>query len=658
MPAAAFARRYGPWGLVAGAGEGIGLAFAEALAGRGLDLILLDRDAAKVDRLADRLAAERGRRCLAVPLDLGAPDLLDRLAVAVGERDVGLVVYNAARASIGPFLEQGLEDKLAQLEVNCRGPLLLAHLFGPRLAARATGGLILMSSLAGIHGHRLTASYAATKAFNAILAEALWDEWAAHGVDVLAVYPGLRSQLARAVGAAGPADRRAGPGGRASPGRVGLRPAGRDRHTQPAGDPGQRPAASARCGLAFAGQDDGRTLPAAARTLNHGTRMCKASLIVIVVLLIVPMATPASAGQAASRYTLVADPDWTALSGARNISSVLRLVDRGVDAAQSLLEPLPWYEGVPLRLGRLLAVDGPLSMFLIWTQHEVLGHGARGREFGLDPTFTLAVPPPYDFSMPDPRTHWDADRAELLPYDHQVLLITEGQESEALLESELTRLAFVSGRWGRTNDAFLFLRLLGDMSRLFLESSDFTDYRRLVRSHATEAGIARWPLVARWALDPLIWWAFYDYFYRHLALGEKPSALPSIGVGDFVWLPRPDLRLAPWGQELGISNLFRFPDGLIEAGLLVGPFGKARASVTMLAGITWLDLVEGLDLGGRLGIWWQPEMDGCLLELECSYGMSQSLRVFGMLGVKSEGYVVGRRLAAGVYFESGIALVF
>ena len=191
MAAAAFSERYGPWALVAGAGEGIGQAFARALAARGLDLILVDLDAAKADRLADRLARDHGRRCLAVPLDLGGDGLLAGLDAAVGDRDVGLVVYNAARSSIGPFLDQPLDDKLAQLAVNCRGPLLAAHHFGPRLAARGRGGLILLSSLAAIHGHRLTASYAATKAFNAILAESLWDEWADAGVDVLAVCPGM-----------------------------------------------------------------------------------------------------------------------------------------------------------------------------------------------------------------------------------------------------------------------------------------------------------------------------------------------------------------------------------------------------------------------------------------------------------------------------------
>lgn len=382
------------------------------------------------------------------------------------------------------------------------------------------------------------------------------------------------------------------------------------------------------------------------------------AFLVSLALLIAFTAATASADQTASRYPLVADPEWTSFSGARDISSLLRLADRGLDAVESLLGPLPWYAGIPLRLGRFLAVDAPLSMFLTWTQHEVFGHGARGREFGLDPTFSLAVPPPYDFSMPNPRTHWDAHRAEMLSPDQQVLLITAGQESEALLEDELARQAFVSGHWGRTNDTFLFMRLLGDMSRLFRGGSDFAEYRRLVRSRSSEAGIAKWPLVTRWALDPLIWWAFYDAFYMHLVRGAGPSALPSIGVGDLLWLPRPDHRLAPWGQELGISNLFRFPDGLAEAGLLVGPFGEDETAVTLLAGMTWFDLAKGLDLGGRLGFWWQPKMNGGLLELECGFGMPGDLRLFGMLGVKSTGYVVGRQLAAGVYFESGVSLVF
>jgi uncharacterized protein len=74
--------------------------------------------------------------------------------------------------------------------VNCRAPLTLAYLFGARMAERGRGGIILMSSLAGLQGGPFIANYAATKAYNLVLAEGLWAEFSHHGVDVLACCAG------------------------------------------------------------------------------------------------------------------------------------------------------------------------------------------------------------------------------------------------------------------------------------------------------------------------------------------------------------------------------------------------------------------------------------------------------------------------------------
>jgi short-subunit dehydrogenase len=71
------------------------------------------------------------------------------------------------------------------LDVNCRGPIVLAHTLGLPMAARGRGGLILMSSLAGTQGSPHISTYAASKAFNLVLGEGLWDELGKRGVDVL-----------------------------------------------------------------------------------------------------------------------------------------------------------------------------------------------------------------------------------------------------------------------------------------------------------------------------------------------------------------------------------------------------------------------------------------------------------------------------------------
>lgn len=185
-----FAERYGGWAVVAGASTGLGAAFARELAARGLSLLLLARRQEALATLAAELRAAHSVEVRVAALDLGAPDLLPRLRAAAAGLEVGLVVYNAAHSLIGPFLSQPLDDKLRIVDVNCRGPLIFADEFGRAMVARQRGGIVIMASMAAAQGTPLVATYAASKAFDLVLAEGLWDELSAHGVDVLACRAG------------------------------------------------------------------------------------------------------------------------------------------------------------------------------------------------------------------------------------------------------------------------------------------------------------------------------------------------------------------------------------------------------------------------------------------------------------------------------------
>lgn len=185
-----FQEKYGPWALVAGASEGIGAAFAEEIAARRLNLLLVARRAGPLDDLAGRLGRRHGVEVRTASVDLGSPALLDEIRAAAGGIEIGLVVYNAAFSALGPFLDVPLADKLRVIDVNCRGPLILADEFGRAMAARGRGGMVIMASLAGTQGTPLVSTYAATKAFDLVLAEGLWDELRGRGVDVLACRAG------------------------------------------------------------------------------------------------------------------------------------------------------------------------------------------------------------------------------------------------------------------------------------------------------------------------------------------------------------------------------------------------------------------------------------------------------------------------------------
>ena len=188
MADASFAERYGPLAVVTGAAVGMGAAFAAELTRRGLSVLLVDVDEPALSARSDELRGG-GADVRTLVLDLGDVSAADRLLEAAGD-DLGLLVSNAAIGYVGSFLEQDVDGLMAQLDVNCRTPLLLVHRMLPRLVARGRGGVILLSSLSAMRGSALVASYAATKAWNLILAESLWEELRDTGVDVLGVLPG------------------------------------------------------------------------------------------------------------------------------------------------------------------------------------------------------------------------------------------------------------------------------------------------------------------------------------------------------------------------------------------------------------------------------------------------------------------------------------
>ncbi len=177
--------RYGAWAIVAGASEGLGEAFARSLARRGLDLVLVARRADRLESVAASIRTEHGVEVITAALDLGSAHVIDEVRTAVGTREIGVVVYNAAYAPVGSFVEQTAGQLSAVVDVNVRAPLLLTRALAGPMVARGRGAVVLMSSVAGLVGTAKIAAYSASKGFNTVLGEALWHELRPHGVDVV-----------------------------------------------------------------------------------------------------------------------------------------------------------------------------------------------------------------------------------------------------------------------------------------------------------------------------------------------------------------------------------------------------------------------------------------------------------------------------------------
>jgi uncharacterized protein len=189
VKASRFTEKYGPYAVVVGGSYGLGAAFAEGIARRGVNLILLARDEARLTATAERLRQKHAIDVTAFAVDVADYESVKKQLIALN-LDIGLLVYDAAYAPIGLF-ETVTEEQLDRATaVNVKAPLLLAKLLSAPMIERGRGGIILMSSLAGSQGSPKLAAYAATKSFNAVLAEGLWAELRPHGVDVLACLAG------------------------------------------------------------------------------------------------------------------------------------------------------------------------------------------------------------------------------------------------------------------------------------------------------------------------------------------------------------------------------------------------------------------------------------------------------------------------------------
>lgn len=185
-----FRARYGPCALIAGAAVGLGAEYSRQIAARGLDLVMLDRDARALEETAGEIRSRHGLQVRTLAVELGRADLVEAVQPALQGTEIGLLVYNAAIGTVAPFMEMSPQHVDSMIDVNCRGPLRLVHGLAPAMIARGRGGIVLMSSLSGNIGSAQLAVYAASKAFALVAANALWAELRPLGVDVLAVQPG------------------------------------------------------------------------------------------------------------------------------------------------------------------------------------------------------------------------------------------------------------------------------------------------------------------------------------------------------------------------------------------------------------------------------------------------------------------------------------
>jgi short-subunit dehydrogenase len=182
----------GSTALVTGASKGLGAAFAEALAARGMNLVLVARSTGELNALSTRLYAKYKVQRTVLSIDLADPSSPQTIAEELERRgiEVDLLVNNAGFGLNGAFLSHDPKQKQAEIEVNVQALVALTHLFGNAMASRGKGGIINVASNASFQPVPYMATYAATKAFVLHFSEGIRHELAERGIQVMATCPG------------------------------------------------------------------------------------------------------------------------------------------------------------------------------------------------------------------------------------------------------------------------------------------------------------------------------------------------------------------------------------------------------------------------------------------------------------------------------------
>jgi short-subunit dehydrogenase len=183
----------GSTALVTGASKGLGKVFADALAARGMNLVLVARSVEALRALAERLSVNYGVQCVTLNADLADPNAVNQIVAELKRQGVhvDLLINNAGLGLTGGFLGHDIWKEQAAIQVNVQALVALTHSFGNDMAIRGKGGIINLASNSAFQPLPYMATYAAAKAFVLHFSEALQHELKGSGVRVMAACPGL-----------------------------------------------------------------------------------------------------------------------------------------------------------------------------------------------------------------------------------------------------------------------------------------------------------------------------------------------------------------------------------------------------------------------------------------------------------------------------------
>jgi len=177
--------------LITGASTGIGAVYADRLAGRGFNLVLVARNADKLNALAAELRSKHGVAIETIAADLANPAQLAQIEGRLADdANITTLVNNAGLGATAPLIDSTIDHLDAMIDLNVKALTRLARAVAPRLAAKGSGTIINIASIVALAPELLNGVYGGSKAFVLALTQSLQHELGSKGVRVQAVLPG------------------------------------------------------------------------------------------------------------------------------------------------------------------------------------------------------------------------------------------------------------------------------------------------------------------------------------------------------------------------------------------------------------------------------------------------------------------------------------
>lgn len=179
--------------LITGASSGIGESFANKFAERKHNLLLVARNAEKLERLCEQLTKKFGVVAQYITADLAKRETAEHVFAETQNRglEIDILINNAGIGSGGAFSDLPLESELDLLQLNISSLVALTHLFLPQMQQRKSGTIVNVSSMAGLMPIPYMATYAASKMFVRSFTEAIAEECKSYNIHVMLLIPGL-----------------------------------------------------------------------------------------------------------------------------------------------------------------------------------------------------------------------------------------------------------------------------------------------------------------------------------------------------------------------------------------------------------------------------------------------------------------------------------